>query len=69
MLDNVLSRRAGTIKARQGRPWRYAAPATYHPEDNPSGLISFALAENVRETKIPSYPQVQNNERIWKANS
>jgi hypothetical protein len=29
-------------------PWRFAPTQTYHPETNPTGLISFGLAENVR---------------------
>ncbi|CAI7571734.1 unnamed protein product [Penicillium glandicola] len=27
-------------------PWRYSLTQTYHPEENPTGLISFGMAEN-----------------------
>lgn len=28
-------------------PWRYALPHEYNKETNPTGMISFALAEHV----------------------
>ena len=31
-----------------GRPWRFTPTATYDPDTNPEGLISFGMAENVR---------------------
>ncbi len=31
-------------------PWRFATRQTYDKDTNPDGVISFALAENVRET-------------------
>lgn len=34
-------------------PWRFATRQTYDKETNPDGVISFALAENVRESIAP----------------
>lgn len=31
-------------------PWRFATRQTYDKDTNPDGVISFALAENVRES-------------------
>jgi hypothetical protein len=28
-------------------PWRFSLTQTYDPEENPTGLISFGMAENV----------------------
>lgn len=41
----MLSRR-GQVNADQlGIPWRFAEGTTYHPKNNPLGIISFATAE------------------------
>lgn len=49
MLDPLLSLRGGTTVASLNRPWRFASKPTYDPDTNPEGLISFGMAENVRE--------------------
>ena len=48
MLDPLLSLRGGTTVASLNRPWRFAPKATYDPDNNTNGLISFGTAENVR---------------------
>jgi hypothetical protein len=41
----MLSQR-GQVNADQlGIPWRFAEGTTYHPKNNPLGIISFATAE------------------------
>jgi hypothetical protein len=50
-----LSRRASEAISGLDLPWRYALRATYDPDHNPSGLISFALAENVRHLSINKF--------------
>lgn len=52
MLDPVLSLRAGTTVASLNRPWRFAPRATYDPDTNPEGLISFGTAENVSMSSL-----------------
>ena len=43
----MLSKRGRSKVQALDLPWRFAPRGTYHPEDNPDGLISFATAENV----------------------
>ncbi|KAH6959123.1 pyridoxal phosphate-dependent transferase [Fusarium avenaceum] len=50
-MTGSLSRRASEAISGLDLPWRYALRATYDPEHNPSGLISFGLAENALVTK------------------
>jgi hypothetical protein len=47
-----LSQRASEAIRGLDLPWRYALRATYDPDHNPNGLISFSLAENVRHLSI-----------------
>lgn len=47
MEHTSISERAGALVSRQSQPWRNAPMATYDPESNPKGIISFAIAENV----------------------
>ncbi|OOG00454.1 hypothetical protein ASPCADRAFT_392599 [Aspergillus carbonarius ITEM 5010] len=44
----MLSSRGNTNAQLHKIPWRYALPHTYDKETNPSGMISFGLAEHVR---------------------
>ncbi|VUC22148.1 unnamed protein product [Clonostachys rosea] len=46
-MSNVLSARATDLIRDLDLPWRWAPRGTYSPDDNPSGLVSFATAENV----------------------
>src|SRR5688572_7157388 len=41
-----LSHRANQTVPDLDTPWRFAPKGTYHPTDDPEGLISFATAEN-----------------------
>jgi hypothetical protein len=43
----MLSPRGQSNAAQLSIPWRFALSATYDPETNPDGLLSFATAENV----------------------
>ncbi|ORY66546.1 1-aminocyclopropane-1-carboxylate synthase [Pseudomassariella vexata] len=45
-MEDSLSKRAAAVVPELDRPWRFASKATYDPDNNPSGLISFGLAEN-----------------------
>lgn len=38
------------------RPWRFTPTATYDPDTNPEGLISFGMAENVRAASLKRSP-------------
>ncbi|CAJ2500694.1 Uu.00g035470.m01.CDS01 [Anthostomella pinea] len=46
MSSHVLSKRASQTIRDLDTPWRFAPAATYDPDTNPDGLISFGLAEN-----------------------
>jgi hypothetical protein len=46
-MANFLSSRATDLVRDLDLPWRWAPRGTYSPNDNPSGLVSFATAENV----------------------
>lgn len=48
MRSAQLSHRTENTLLSIDRPWRFAPRATYDPETNPEGLISFGLAENVK---------------------
>ncbi|KAH7161338.1 pyridoxal phosphate-dependent transferase [Dactylonectria macrodidyma] len=50
-MAEFLSRRATETVKTLDWPWRFAPRAQYHPTDNPSGIISFATAENMLVTK------------------
>lgn len=52
MMSDFLSDRATETIAGLDVPWRFAPRGTYHPDENPSGLISFATAENVSEPDL-----------------
>ncbi|KAJ5259560.1 hypothetical protein N7478_012541 [Penicillium angulare] len=43
----MLSSRALKNIDESGRPWRFTPTPTYDPDTNPTGLISFGLAENI----------------------
>lgn len=43
MLSSRGTKSAGLLNI----PWRYAAPHTYDKETNPTGTISFGMAEHV----------------------
>ncbi|KAM5348795.1 hypothetical protein ACJ41O_008618 [Fusarium nematophilum] len=50
-MADSLSRRATEAVGGLDLPWRFAPRADYHPDDNPSGLISFGTAENALVTE------------------
>lgn len=49
------SNRSAVTVARMGEPWKMAAKHTYDAQTNPEGMVSFALAENVRERASAMY--------------
>ncbi len=53
------SKRSAVTVARMGEPWKFAAKHTYDAETNPEGMISFALAENVRGSTVFFYADIE----------
>ncbi|KAH6900785.1 pyridoxal phosphate-dependent transferase [Thelonectria olida] len=49
-MSDLLSARAAETVDSLGLPWKFAPRSVYHPQNNPSGLISFATAENALVT-------------------
>ncbi|KAK4865261.1 hypothetical protein LT330_001884 [Penicillium expansum] len=47
----MLSSRGSENVSELAKPWRFSLTQTYDPEKNPTGLISFGMAENVVFTK------------------
>lgn len=43
----MLSPRGSENVKELAKPWRFSLTQTYDPEENPTGLISFGMAENV----------------------
>lgn len=48
----MLSSRALKNVTELGRPWRFTPTPTYYADTNPTGLISFGLAENVSSSSL-----------------
>ena len=46
-MDDVISKRATPTVLSLDTPWRFAPRGTYDPDNNTSGLVTFATAENV----------------------
>lgn len=60
----------GSENARElAKPWRFSLTQTYDPMENPTGLISFGLAENVSTTYIltAGNQELTSNQRPMRA--
>jgi hypothetical protein len=63
----MLSSRALKNVTELGRPWRFTPTPTYDADTNPTGLISFGLAENVSTSSLEdihmSHARTETDER------
>ncbi|EKV07170.1 hypothetical protein PDIG_74440 [Penicillium digitatum PHI26] len=62
----MLSSRGSENVRELAKPWRFSLTQNYDPEENPTGLISFGMAENVSVSPTSRIPkanyQLETNE-------